>query len=249
MMNPRRTGNGPSVGSSLLWPKVLGLFAVAFALFFLLFVGYDFLTSISDSSAADVAATQQQPIVIDPKIAEDLTKALATDESQNLAAIIDPFSDRAGLSGTTAGAAAIAASTSGTNSASKPAVSSISGISGGGTGGTSTGAPFVSAIDATRSRYNEWLARITAYGDRPLSPRVFSVEDLWPVGIVDGGNGNQEVMFYSEAAGRTVSFMVGTSFYDGRLTELRPEGVVFSSFDGRQPIRMRSWARSLKTSD
>jgi len=81
----------------------------------------------------------------------------------------------------------------------------------------------------------------------PLDPRIFAIEDLLPVGIVDGGNGNQEVMFYSEAACRTVSFVPGTSFFDGRLSELRPEGVVFTSFDGRQPLRMRSWSRSLKT--
>jgi hypothetical protein len=249
MMNPRRTGNTVKPGSSLLWPKVLGLFAIAFAAFFVMFVGYDLLTSLGDSSAAEIAASQQQPIVIDPKISEELAKALVTDQTQNLETIVDPFSDRAGLSGTAAGAAVAAAQASSQSGTSKPSVSTVGGISGSGSGGTTVGAPLVSGTEATRSRYNEWLARITAYGDMPLDPRVFAIEDLLPVGIVDGGNGNQEVMFYSEAAGRTVSFMVGTSFFDGRLSELRPEGVVFSSFDGRQPIRMRSWARALKTSD
>ena len=84
-------------------------------------------------------------------------------------------------------------------------------------------------------------------GEIPLDPRIFAIDDLLPVGIVDGGNGQQEVMFYSEAAQRTVSFPIGTVFYDGWLSELRPEGVVFASGDNYRTARLRSWARALRS--
>ena len=94
-------------------------------------------------------------------------------------------------------------------------------------------------------RYEAWLERSIIAGETNLDPRVFAIEDLTPVGLVDGGSGQQEVMFYSQAAGKTVSFPVGTMFFDGWLTELRTEGVVFSSNDERRIVRLRSWARSL----
>jgi len=90
------------------------------------------------------------------------------------------------------------------------------------------------------------MGRSGINGDVPIDPRIFAIEDLLPVGIVDGGNGQQEVMFYSEAAGKTLSFPLGTMFFDGWLTELRPEGVVFSSNDDRRMVRLRSWARSIR---
>jgi len=54
-------------------------------------------------------------------------------------------------------------------------------------------------------------------------------------------------MFFSEAVGKTVSFPVGTLFFDGWLSELRADGVVFSSNDERHTLRMRLWARQLKS--
>jgi hypothetical protein len=53
-------------------------------------------------------------------------------------------------------------------------------------------------------------------------------------------------MFYSRVAEKTLSFPVGTRFYDGWLTELRPEGVVFSFVDNDRTVRMRSWSRSIQ---
>ena len=119
----------------------------------------------------------------------------------------------------------------------------VPGTSGG--SGTPT-EPQVPANEATKQRYEAWLQR-AATGDIPLDPRIFSIEDLMPVGVVDGGNGSQEVLFYSDAAGRTLSFPVGTLFADGWLTELRPEGVVFATGEGAaRTHRLRSWARSLR---
>lgn len=248
-MNPRRTIPVAAPGSAKLWPKVLSVFAGSFLVFFLLFVGWDILTSIGQSAVAEINAGNQQPIVIDPKIADELSKVLVIDQTSNPSDVNDPFFDRARLSGgAAAGTSVTATNAVSSGGQSKPPTTTtvVSGGSNVGFGGPPVNVQ--SPIEATRVRYNEWLTRLSAYGDLPLDPRVFAIDDLLPVGIVDGGTGGQEIMFYSEAAGRTVSFGIGTTFFDGRLTELRPEGVVFTSIDGHQQLRMRSWARSLKTS-
>src|SRR5436190_8208738 len=249
MMNPRRTIAVAAPGSAKLWPKVLSVFAGSFLVFFLLFVGWDILTSIGQSAVAEINVGNQQPIVIDPKIADELSKVLAIDQTSNPSDVNDPFLDRAHLSGSvgTSGVTATNAVSS-AGSQKPPTTTTVVGANGGTTVGIGPPIAVQSPIEATRVRYNEWLTRLSAYGDLPLDPRVFAVDDLLPVGIVDGGSGGQEIMFYSEAAARTVSFGIGTTFFDGRLTELRPEGVVFTSIDGHQQLRMRSWARSLKTS-
>ena len=145
----------------------------------------------------------------------------------------------ASASGSLQAAATTPGSTVQASTAGGSAVSGKPGTSG-------SAAPVVSAVEATKLRYASWVERSRINGDTPLDPRIFAIEDLLPVGIVDGGNGQQEVMFFSEAAGKTVSFPLGTLFFDGWLAELRPEGVVFGSTDDRRTVRMRSWARSFK---
>jgi hypothetical protein len=228
--------------------KIAGLFALSFAIFFILFFGYEVLSSVADRSAASAQAAEEvRPITIDPKIADDLAKVLAADSNPFTQEVKDPFTDRGGLAGK-----ALAASSNGTvQSSTGPVKVGSAPSTSGGKGSTTTNltslptAPLV--VDATRQRYDAWLARMGLSGDTPLDPRVFSIEDLQPVGIVDGGSGQQEVMFYSQAVDKTVSFPLGTMFYDGWLTELRPEGVVFSSNDDRRTVRMRSWSRSVRS--
>ena len=249
MINPRRTIPIAAPGSAKLWPKVLSVFAGSFLVFFLLFVGWDILTSIGQSAVAEINVGNQQPIVVDPKIADELSKVLAIDQTSNPSDVNDPFLDRAHLSGSAATSGVTVTNAVSSTGGQKPPTTTTVVSANGGANVVNGGPPVViqSPIEATRVRYNDWLSRLAAYGDLPLDPRVFAVDDLLPVGIVDGGNGGQEIMFFSEAAGRTVSFGIGTTFFDGRLTELRPEGVVFTSIDGHQQLRMRSWARSLKT--
>lgn len=205
------------------------------------------------------AAARPQPIVIDPKLRDELVTVMNSDPSMEMAAVKDPFNDRTGLVPLSAAQRAVggvATTTGGSGSASTPGATSSSPGSrssntnvGAGTPGNSGGTvePQLSPEEATKQRYSAWLDR-AATGDVPLDPRIFSIEDLLPVGVVDGGEGRQEVLFYSEAAGRTLSFPVGTLFNDGWLTELRPEGVVFASGDDRRTYRLRSWARSLRAS-
>jgi len=225
--------------------KLAGMFALSFAFFFIALVGYELLAGFFQPSADLQAAVAKTSVPVDPKIAIDLERVLRMDTDTDVADMKDPFFDRAGLSGALVSTpGAVIASGGGVIQPAGTSVTTVSHPVGGNGGGSAVAAPAVlSAKDATRHRYEEWLRR---GGNEPLDPRIFAVEDLLPVGIVDGGSTGQQVMFFSEAVNQTVSFPVGTLFFDGWLSELRTEGVVFSSNDERHTLRMRSWARSLK---
>lgn len=224
-----------------LWPKLLAIFGGAFLFFFAAFVVMDLFASYTERAAITArVGNQPAPIVIDPKIADELAKVLSTDDvATAVPDMQDPFIDRAGLSGTV-----------GVTSVTQTAVNSTGGngapnkinVGGGGSTQAVTVAP---PVPTTVDRYHDWLAQAASNPDLKLDPRIFAITDLMPVGIVDGGNGPQEVMFVSESAGKYFSFPVGTMFFDGWLTEIRPEGVVFSFNDGKGTVRMRSWTRSI----
>ena len=237
--------------------RLLVLFAVTFLLAFFALWIYGFSTSYLEAAIAEQTMPQRpQPVVIDSNLRNELTQVMSSDgATAEQAAVKDPFNDRTGIVGLNAAQRAVSgtvttsggtgSTASGTTSGSSTTV--VAGSSGSSSGGSSgTSEPQLSASEATKQRYAAWQSRAMT-GDIPLDPRVFSVDDLLPVGIVDGGNGSQEILFYSEAAGRTLSFPVGTMFYDGWLTEVRPEGVVFASNDLRRTVRLRSWARALKS--
>ncbi|MEP6787586.1 MAG: hypothetical protein ABJB40_04090 [Acidobacteriota bacterium] len=245
MMNPNRknSANGSGTPTSI-WLKLGGLFVLSLAVAFVAFFGYDLLSAYTENASARPVGEQAPPIVIDPKIESDLAKALAFDPSPATDAAKDPFTDRGGLSGRMANAAVASVQGSGATSRSSNG-GTVVGSTRSGTSTSVGGGPAPAAVQSTKERYEQWMGKYGISGDVPLDPRLFSIEDLLPVGIVDGGSGQQEVMFFSEAAGKTLSFPIGTLFYDGWLTELRPEGVVFSSSD-RRTIRMRSWARSIR---
>src|SRR5215213_4016412 len=195
-------------------------------------------------------ADQTAPIVIDPKIADELAKVLVQDESANVLEVSDPFIDRTGLSATVTnasfgGSTTVASQAGGSkpNSTTPGKIQTITGA-GGGNGGANSSASAILPVDSTKQRYDSWLGQAALNPDLKLDPRIFSIADLLPVGIVDGGVENQEVMFISKAAGKTVSFPVGTLLYDGWLREIRPEGVVFAFNDGLGTIRMHSWTRA-----
>jgi len=238
--------------------KSLALFAATFLIAFLALWAYGISTSYLESSIAEAATPQTtQPVVIDPNLRNELSQVMAmSSTAAEQAAIKDPFNDRGGLAGLKAVQQAVAGTvtttggTGGTTAGgSSTTIAGTGGGSGGG-GGSSSGssAPVMTANEATKLRFEKWL-RDAQFGDIPLNPQVFAIDDLLPVGVVDGGNGQQEVLFYSEAAARTFSFPIGTRFNDGWLSEVRPEGVVFASStnDQRTVTRLRSWARSLRT--
>ena len=248
MMTPDRSAPyNPRKRTSTLGFRLLAIFGGSFLLFFALFFGWELFTGFAERTIlASQVNSQAAPIVIDPKIADELAKVLVQDTTADALEVSDPFVDRAGLTGTPGiitGSGPLQASASG---GAKPPASAPSKIQTVTSAGGTTTVVGPSAVEATRQRYNAWLQRAVDDPALLLDPRIFAVEDLLPVGIVDGGAGGQAIMFMSSAVGKTVSFPVGTMFFDGWLTELRPEGVVFSSNDDRRIVRMRSWARSLK---
>jgi hypothetical protein len=228
--------------------KLAGMFAIAFAFFFVLLMAFDLFSGFVGDQLATQQATTIANIAIDPRVATELQNVLAARPEMDAIEVSDPFLDRAGLSGVAAstGGGLIPGVNTSLSTASQP-LSPRSGTSLAPSSGTAVpappGAPVPTAMEATRARYHEWVRR---GGDGPLDPRVFSIDSIVPVGIVDGGTGGQQVMFYSEAIDKTVSFAVGTMFFDGWLSELRPEGVVFSSIGEPRTHRMLSWARSIK---
>lgn len=232
----------PRYSNPRLWPKLLAIFGGAFLFFLAAFVVMDLFSSYSERAAITArAGNQPAPIVIDPKLADELAKVLATNDTAAGAVpdMHDPFVDRAGLSGTVGVAATQASSSSTTASNGTPNKINVGG------GGSTQAVVAAPPVPTTVDRYHDWLAQAAGNPDLKLDPRIFAITDLMPVGIVDGGNGPQEVMFVSESAGKYFSFPVGTLFFDGWLTEIRPEGVVFSFNDGKGTVRMRSWTRSI----
>ena len=235
--------------------KLVGLFIGVFLAAFLALLAFGVLGSLMESRAAgEDVVLQPPPVNVDANIENELAKVLAFSETPAPGDVRDPFIDRGGISDVTA-AGTVSSAQVGTN-ATASGTSTTAGATNGTGSGTSTGqsstaaqaAPPPSPVEATKRRYEAWLERARYSPDAVLDPRVFSVEDLQPVGIVDGGNGAQEVLFYSEALDKTLSFPVGTLFFDGWLSGLRPEGVVFSFNDSRRTVRMRSWVRSLRAS-
>jgi len=230
------------------------LFTAVFAAVFLGGLVYDIFASIAERSETDAVA-QPAPVVIDPKIKTDLAKALAFDVAPADTAISDPFVDRSGISnlvrqtgaspvrtvsGSTSSGTSASAS-SGTVASGRPSIGQAAGSPGG-----VASTPEVPASEATRSRYEDRMQKVRLGIDAGPESHVFAVDDLLPVGVVSGGSGEQEIIFYSQSADRTFSFAVGTRFFDGWLSELRPEGVVFTIDDRYRTTKMRSWGRSIK---
>ena len=245
--------------------RLLMLFAATFMIAFLALWAYGFSTSFLESTIAEQAMPPRPAgVVIDPKLRDELSQVMSVDTVAEPVAIKDPFNDRTGIVGLNAAQRSVGGrvTTSGgsTGTSGAPGASTIAGRNtsivpstgtGGGSPGSRSGAfgtseQQIPPSEATKVRWDDWLRRAVT-GEIPLDSKVFAIDDLLPVGVVDGGNGQQEVMFYSEAAGRTVSFPVGTEFHDGWLSELRPDGVVFASKDDRRTVRLRSWARALRS--
>ena len=248
MMNPDRSvPYNPRKRTSTLGFRLLAIFGGSFLLFFALFFGWELFSGFAERTILGAQVNNQAaPIVIDPKIADELAKVLAQDASGEAFEVNDPFVDRAGLSGTPGLVTTSGALQASAGGGSKPP-SKIQTIAGNSTGTVTVQAP--PPVETTRQRYEAWLQRAANDPSLVLDPRVFAIEDLLPVGIVDGGTGGQAIMFMSETVGKTVSFPIGTMFFNGWLSEVRPEGVVFNFNDGRGTVRMQSWARSVKTSD
>jgi len=210
--------------------KLLLLFLGTFLVVFFVGAVYDVFSQFRDKSNAEATmAAQPEPIVIDPKLQTDLAKVMSYNAEPNDVAVTDPFVDRTGISNSamaTGGRIAATQASAGgtTGSAAGTAVGRITGGTQVTTGGTTALSP---ASESTKERYDAWNKN-RLYAQEIPPPGIFSVEDLVPVGIVSGGRGADEVMLLSLSLCQTVSYPIGTEFYDGYLTGMTREAVMFN---------------------
>jgi hypothetical protein len=230
--------------------KVIGLFLATFVIVFVAAWAIDLMASYAATRVAESAiVVQPTVVVIDPKIQTELARVMSFSDAPFTGQILDPFNDRTGISNiarATGVSSALASDTTGGSTGGGQTVRVGNTGTGSATTPPSTIGPVVTPSEATKLRYDSWLEQARLGVVQEIDPQIFAIEDLMPVGIVSGGDGAQEVMFYSQVAEKTLSFPVGTRFYDGWLTELRPEGVVFSFVDNDRTVRMRSWSRSIQ---
>lgn len=224
--------------------RLATLFIGTFVGMMILLIASAVFGSFADSQRANAEAEiQPVPLVIDPKIQSDLSKAMSFDAEPPTVEVQNPFVDRGGLSGT----AGITTGTVGVQQASTPS-SNVSGNSPNSTsshvqsGTTQSGVVQVApaVVSDTRFRHDEWLRRLEAGEYTGPESETLAVEDLVPVGYSSGGNRPEEVMFFSSTLCMTFSFPAGTRFYDGWLMSLDQNEVVFSFGNG---IRRKSYSR------
>ncbi|MEP7212298.1 MAG: hypothetical protein ABI791_04440 [Acidobacteriota bacterium] len=223
-------------------PRLAVLFTAAFALVFLSGVVYQIFSAVVESRQADSdLVVQPAPIVIDPKIQTELTKAIAFDVMPDDVVVQDPFIDRGGITNTVSQFNGTSAARTATLTASGGAKAmnaiapqgSLSRI----VPGTTVAA--VAAVDA-KTRYKKWEDRQTSGEFAGPESEALGVEDLVPVGFVSGGDGYPEVMLYSLALCRTFSFPAGTHFANGWMSSISQQEVVFTV---DRMIRRKSFAR------
>ena len=239
-MRTVRTDNTKSPARERLGLRLALLFVGTFLGVLLLIVIWTLFSNLIESRrAADAVEVQTPPFAIDPKIETDLAKAMSFDAIPASAEVQNPFVDRAEIgSNITVTPAANAAA----NNASKPAVATGGGgtrtisVPGVGTLGTN---PMMPEVDNTKGRYEDWLNRQRlGYLAGPES-ETLGVDDLVPVGYADGGDRGLEVILFSISLCKSFSYPVGTQFYNGVLSEIKPQEVVFSVLNG---IRRKSYS-------
>ena len=210
--------------------KLLLLFLGTFLVVFFVGAVYDVFTQFRDKSNAEATmASQPAPTAIDPKLESELSKVMSFNPEPNDVAVTDPFVDRTGISNS-------AMASSGRIAATQASVSGTAGSTTSATGGRITGGTQITsggttalspASESTKERYDAWNKN-RLYAQEVPPPGIFAVEDLVPVGVVSGGRGADEVMLLSLSLCQTVSYPVGTEFYDGYLTGMTREAVMFN---------------------
>jgi hypothetical protein len=251
--------SSPATLKNRLGLKLTALFAASFLTVFIGLLFWDLLLSTGEGVLVDAAASNQSAVTrIDPKIESDLAKVLESNDAQNTADIKNPFADQSGISdkfsitvSSTTATPANASSTKPVNASAVPNNPQKNQAQQNVAAKSVPNSASVNPLEArqmdTKTRLQIREERIRLGEDGGPESVAFAVDDLLPVGVVSGGDGKEEVMFYSESACRVFSFPVGTQFYDGWFDSTRPEGVVFGFFDQYRTRRMRAWGRSVKT--
>jgi hypothetical protein len=254
--------------------KLILLFLLTFFVLLIGFVLYSIFTTMFAKSVAGMAVPEQPKVIaIDPKLESELSKVLEYNtedngaESKQEAVVNDPFNDRSNISnivanqpnimttspgnqGTTSPNATGTAKKEAGSTNPQPSKDSLSGSkivnSGGSKSGNNNETVVVKEV-STADRLSVWRQSANYGFSADPEPDLFAVEDLIPVGVVSGGDEKKEVIFYSQAADRTLSFPIGTRFFDAWLTEANDDGVIFRFNDVYNSTRLKSWGRSIKT--
>ncbi len=244
--------------------KLAALFVGTFLAVFLSGLAYDVFATMMENQQTEADSLAQPALKpIEPKIESDLAKVLAFDSTPDAAEIKDPFSDRSGISGnvkTPVGAASGGKAGAAQPSSSavaqggsvsrpgSPAANPAAGIAPNNPGMSANGTPvnYAASPEATNARIRARQERMRTGQDGGPESAVLAIEDLLPVGMVSGGNGETEVMLYSQALKQTFSFPIGTPFYDGWLVEMRPDGVGFGVNNQNGAVFLKGWSNSVK---
>lgn len=233
--------------------KVAALFIGTFLTVFLGLLCWDLFLMLGERVLVDRAVAENPPVTaIDPKLESDLVKVLEYSDVQNTADIKNPFADQSGISNRTTTPVSTSAPQSASvrnvnpaasqNNAQRSQAQQQQSVPGRTVQPDSSVNPQPQLETKARLQLRDEKIRLGMDGGPEAM--VFSVDDLLPVGRVSGGDGKEEVLFYSQTACRVVSFPVGTQFFDGLLESLRPEGVVFRYYDQFRFPGMRQWETS-----
>jgi hypothetical protein len=222
--------------------KLALLFVGSFLGVLILIVGWTLLTAIGDSrDSATEVEIQTPPIVIDPKIESDLTKAMSFDAIPASTEVQNPFLDRANIgsnlmvtSSATPINASTVANTATTGGNSSPArTTTVTRV------GPTTPGMIAPDLGDTRTRWDEWAARANRGESVGPESETLSIDDLVPVGYAGGGDRPVEVMLFSVSLCRTFSFPAGTRLFDGQIYQVDQNEVAFINQNG---LRRKSYA-------
>ncbi len=222
------------------------VFVGTFLALLILSIAWTMFDTIADrrkaSADSDIAAPV---IVIDPKIQTELSKALAFDALPASSEVLNPFVDRANLSGSV-----IATNNARSASQTVSPASSGSSVAGGipnarfGPGQrpiSNMGRVPSMEVYSAKARHDDWLASQKRGEFVVPEAEVLAIEDLVPVGFASGGDRGAEVMLFSASLCQTFSFPAGTRFFNGWLNGFDEREVVFTNQDG---IRRKSYSNT-----
>jgi hypothetical protein len=244
--------------------KLGALFVGTFLAVFLSGLAYDVFATMLENQQTEADSLAQPALTpIEPKIEADLAKVLASDAAPDAVEIKDPFSDRSNISGNVK--TPVGAASGGRTATTQPSSSSVAQGGSVSRPGNSSANPaartapnnpamsangtpvnYAASPEATNARIRARQEKMRAGQDGGPESTVLAIDDLLPVGMVSGGNGETEVMLYSQALQQTFSFPIGTPFYDGWLVEMRPDGVGFGVNNQNGAVFLKGWANSIK---
>lgn len=218
------------------------LFIGTFLGVLMLLMAWTMLATIGDRRQVAASSETTAPVIfIDPKIQSDLAKALAFDALPRSGEVLNPFLDRAGLSGNISATTVRVSTQTPPSSAgtSRNVLTLEERIPSSRTIRSETLPGAVIDTYSVKERHDDWLERQKRGEFVGPESEILVVEDLVPVGFASGGDRAAEVMLFSVSLCQTFSFPAGTRFSNGWLSGFDQSEVVFTFQDG---IRRKSYS-------